>query len=177
MRFGLSSLLALPLSVAMLSIASAAFTFSLNPQPAEGTPGSIVNVDLFATNTDASPFPDDLNFFSVTLVPDGGNDPDITLLNPTIEYNGMGTPFFGGGGVLSGDGGVVGTFQVQIGPDAVYLDAGSFAGNINSQAFNNPFVITSQPLVLNATAIPEPSVLGMLAAGGLGLVVRRRRRA
>lgn len=177
MRFGISSLLAIPMSLVMLSFANAAFTFSLSPSPVEGTPGSIVNVDLIATNTSVSPFSDDLNFFSVTLIPDGGSDPDITLINPTIEYNGMGVPFFGGGGVLSGDGGVAGTFQVQIGAGASYLDSATFSGTINSQTFNDPFTITGQPLSLTATAVPEPSVLGLLSVGGMGLVMRRRRNA
>lgn len=160
---------------ASASTANAAFTFSFSPSSTVASFPGVVAVDLVATNTDASPFPDDLNFFSVTLTPNPGGDPAITLLNNTVSYNGAGTPFFGGGGVPTGGGGVVGTFMANVGP----LGTGTttFSGTINSQAFNNPFVITSQPLALTVIAIPEPSTAGLLGLSMVGLGFIRRRRA
>ena len=171
MSLRLAPILAVPLSVAQISVASAAFSFSLNPNPSFGGIGTTVAVDLVATNTSASP--NDLSFFTVTLNPGAGSDPDITLVNPTITY-GPSIPFFGTA-LASGASGTIGTFTEDIGPSASVFDTGIFTGTVVALDTLNEFSI--QGIQLRTTAIPEPGALGLLAVGGLGVVATRRRRS
>ncbi len=119
----------------------------------------------------------------------------LDLTDITFNYWGQGTTFTGGLVVQSSVGGY-GSGNPSLADIAFTIDTVPAPGNLQTVSLGIPFqgvtsvtfrfsayddaALTSQThridnLTINGTVVPEPSVLGLVALGGLCVLARRRR--
>jgi hypothetical protein len=161
--------LVIPAFLIMMNAASAAFTFSLSPSPANVTIGSPQVFDIIVNTTSSTP--DDQLFnanFSFSL--SGANAANFTITPPGATVPGtigtvVATVAVNATGV-NGDTAVLsGLFSGAFGIDggAIILPGASQNGSFSNS--------------VSLTAVPEPSSLALVGLCVAGVAARRRRRA
>ncbi len=195
MRIAKSLFFALPLCVMLVSSASAGVVFNLEligtpiVDIMGGTATRTINVYALQTQEagQAAPVASVFTMSAVTLLREAGSDTDIqfsTTIRGTDDPMGPNPSGFAVQTGTTGLGNLLGQVTATVMGTATSGDfAGvafraTVAGNANLPiGANNGTFTSGGGTFLRVTAVPEPGTFGLLAMGGMGLTVLRRRRS